>query len=185
VKGVTSIDHVLEEHRSGKYRVIGLFVATGYDQDAIAWLQSAWNNIHEDSGENWDLLVPVQGQSSLPQQPKDVDGVLGAQFRDWYRLLPEQTPCIIFDNFNGSSRQKLVSLKGSEGNRNAALYDIAEFMKRQDQHEGDSQKWLAERIDALYSHVQKGNLRRNAWHIAPHAFSLVAEAAMKAFMHHP
>jgi hypothetical protein len=180
--GVTSIDEILNQNKHGKYRVVGVFVANGYNEDAISWLQSAWENIHRDSGENWDLLVPVRGLGA-PAMPRNIDVALGDDIREMYRLPREQTPCIIFDNFNGSARQKLVSLKGTEADRNSRLFDIVEFMKQQDQHEGGSKEWLAERIDDLYGFVRKKDVRRNAWHIAPHAFSLIAEAALKAFMH--
>lgn len=89
--GITSAEQIAELEPQKK--VIGVFLATGYNKAAIDWLHSAWDEIHEESGENWHLLVPVR-EVSRQTPPAGIDVKLSARIREMYGFGAEITPAL-------------------------------------------------------------------------------------------
>jgi len=146
---------IISANEIAKFRkrkiIIGIFIATGMDKDAIEWLQSSWEDIHKASGRYWHLLVPVK-EKSQQSTPAGFNVGLSDELRGEYGIVCEQTPCIIFDNFDGTNPQLEVSLRGTNSDRKAAMLFVAEFL--QAKAEGSkraerSEKWRKETLKEL------------------------------------
>jgi hypothetical protein len=171
--GITSADQIvkLEPQKS----IVGVFLATGYDRDAIEWLQSAWSDIHMASGEYWYLLVPVRAES-LPGMPREIDIELSAEIRGMYGIDERQTPCIVFDNFDESVHQRTVTLIGTDDSRKKTMLAVAKILRESAEKLGDAgrtDRWRRQVIDELHDRIRAHEVGAFIIGRAPKAFSLL------------
>jgi hypothetical protein len=198
MRGITSINEIRRHEANEVHRVIGILLTTGYDKSFKDWLFSAWKDIDKDSGENWDILVPLSRM--LNEEPIELGTDLCELILDWYGLTKRDAPCIVFDNFDNTKNQVVVKLADAdETERKAVLLDVSDFMKQKIEEDRQKKRikqyyndvgfsareWRTQAIDELYAKVKQEERRRFLWRLAPKAFSIFVGAAVKVALHAP
>jgi hypothetical protein len=178
---VNSYDDVIWLEK--KKQIIAVFVASGLDPKALTYVFQTWYELGRRSGQRWHVVVPL---NKIPQHADDplllthenFNGELAEQIRTIYGVSDDETPVLVFDDFNDEAHQLKVSL-ADEGDRARVIGAIDVFMK---QHVPDNvqlaDKDRAALIGMLYSYLQVQGIRRTAFGLLPKAGSALAKVAI-------
>jgi hypothetical protein len=151
-----------------KKQIVAVFVASGLDTEAIKWVFDTWSEINRRSGDRWHVVVPL---INMPFHERDFSVLtnqnynteLAQEIRDVYGIADEDTPALVFDDFNDEARQMTVSLFDKE-ERKAIILEIERFMNVETPNGKPLTDAERQATNAkLIAHLQMQRLKRSAF----------------------
>jgi hypothetical protein len=168
-------------------QVIAVFVASGLDSEALSWVFKTWSELEERSRDMWHVVVPLIKIPEVKDDPPDLthgnfNVRLARQLRETYGVDDDDTPVLVFDDFNEEVQQRQVSLKGDEGERKQVITAIESFMIDKVKQNGKDAVFsdLGRRavVGELVDYMAMQKIKRSAFKLVPKVGSALAKIAI-------
>jgi hypothetical protein len=180
MEAINSYDQVIDLEQ--RKQVVAVFVASLLDVQAISWIYDTWRDLNWRSGDRWHIVVPL---INLPRNEHDFERLvpnnfnyeLARQIQKIYGVADEDTPCLIFDDFNDEVQQMKVGLGDFEEAKRLIL-KIQRFM---DEEVGSNERLSDHRrrelTAKLVAHLRNDEIKQALLGWAPKAGSALAKIA--------